>query len=331
MLLKIIRASEWWGYKISPLLAIAYATLLIYEKNIYSFAGIILLVLLSLVIGAVYVSVINDITDVKEDMAIGKKNRMVKAPLALKVALPLILLSIGLCFIFLFYRFDALSVFFYSMPWILFSLYSFEPFRFKRRGILGVMCDAGGAHIFTSLLMISFITFKSGGELNLFWMASVALWATAYGLKGILWHQFTDRENDINTHVKTFASQTTPAAFKKIEKLIFVVELVALAGMLWIIPSIWPVIGFIFYILLSILRYKYLHRQPVIILMEGKQNVQILTLDYFHAIFPISLLIAACFTQQNAWIVLVAHLLLFPKEIYIILKDIKTIAQKIFY
>lgn len=330
MFFKLIRASEWWDYKIPPLLAIAYATLLIYEKNIYQFTGVILLVMLSLVIGAVYVSVINDITDIKEDIAVGKKNRMSGQPLYLKIALPLLLIIIGLIFIFVFYRFDALSVFFYSMPWILFSMYSFEPFRFKRRGFLGVLCDAGGSHIFTSLLIVSFLTFKAGGKINPMWMTAVAAWAAAYGLKGILWHQFFDRDNDIKTRVNTFASRISPQSFKTSEKIILVVELIALAFMLLAINSIWPVIGLVFYIFLALLRYKFLHRQPVIILTEGKQNFQILTLDYFHAIFPLSLLVQACFLQQNAWIVLVVHILIFPREIYKILIDLKEIAKRMF-
>lgn len=330
MFLKVIRASEWWNYKIPPLLGIAYATLLIYDKNVYSFTGTILLILLSLVVGATYVSIINDITDIKEDLAVGKKNRMAKKPAIFKIIIPLVLFSLGLTFIFLLYRVDELSVFFYSMPWVLFSLYSFEPFRFKKRGILGVLCDAGGSHIFTSLLMVSFLTHKSQGELNFVWLFSVALWASAYGLKGILWHQFTDRENDIKTGVKTFASNTTAQSFKKIERIILATELVALIFMLWVINSIWPVIGFLFYLVLFFMRNKFLGRQPVIILTEGKQNIQILTLDYFHAIFPISLLVQASLNQHNGWIVLAAYLLLFPKEVLAILKDIRLIGIRIF-
>ncbi len=330
MFLRVIRASEWWDYKIPPLLAIAYATLLIYEKNIYSFTGVILLMLLSLVVGAIYVSIINDITDVTEDLAAGKKNRMAKTSTVFKIFIPLILLAIGLGFILFFYRVDPLSVFFYSMPWILFSLYSFEPFRFKKRGFLGVLCDAGGSHIFTSLLIISFLTYKSGGMLNFVWLFSVAAWSSAYGLKGILWHQFADRENDLKTGVNTFASRVNPRSFEKFEGIILVVELSALACMLWAIHSVWPLVGFIFYVVLAFLRYKVLQRQPVIVSMKGKQNIQILTLDYFHAIFPVSLLFQACFTQQYGWIVLLAHLILFQKSVLLILKDIWMIASRIF-
>jgi 4-hydroxybenzoate polyprenyltransferase len=77
---KITRADEWWGYKLSPLLGIAYATTVVANVSLQQSINHILFLLLSLIIGAAYVSVINDVTDAKEDMAVGKANYMLKYP-----------------------------------------------------------------------------------------------------------------------------------------------------------------------------------------------------------------------------------------------------------
>src|SRR3546814_7434551 len=72
----LIRAPEWWGFKLPPLLAVGYASALLSGSELYRMAPLFLFFLGSLAIGAVYVSVVNDMTDIAEDTAVGKKNRV---------------------------------------------------------------------------------------------------------------------------------------------------------------------------------------------------------------------------------------------------------------
>lgn len=95
---KIARASEWWEYKLPPVLAIAYATAQRAESNLYQLAPRFCILLLGIVIGAAYVSIINDITDIKEDLASGKQNRLSSLSPQFRIVLVLLPLTAGFFF-----------------------------------------------------------------------------------------------------------------------------------------------------------------------------------------------------------------------------------------
>src|SRR5580765_6880550 len=100
--LKIIRSSEWWEYKLSPFLALGYATALFTSTPLYQLAPRLFLLLISIITGAIYVSVINDITDMEDDLAAGKNNRMAKIPPHLRWIIPSICVAIGILFMLFF-------------------------------------------------------------------------------------------------------------------------------------------------------------------------------------------------------------------------------------
>src|SRR5687768_15009059 len=74
--LEIVRAGEWWEYKLSPIFATFYATALLLGVPVVSLWPAALTLLLALVPGAAYVSVVNDLTDRADDAAAGKANRL---------------------------------------------------------------------------------------------------------------------------------------------------------------------------------------------------------------------------------------------------------------
>src|ERR1043166_3388662 len=102
-ILRIIRSGEWWEYKLSPLLAIGYATALLNSTSVYRVAPWLLLILISTIVGATYVSVINDITDIQEDLAAGKNNRMSKINTRLRWIIPTCCAAVGVLFLIFFY------------------------------------------------------------------------------------------------------------------------------------------------------------------------------------------------------------------------------------
>ena len=59
---RAIRASEWWGYKLAPVLGTAYATAYVSKLSMISLWPVVLLTLAALAPCAAYVSVINDVT-----------------------------------------------------------------------------------------------------------------------------------------------------------------------------------------------------------------------------------------------------------------------------
>src|SRR4051812_46669797 len=96
----VTRSQEWWGYKLPPLLAIGYATALQAGIPLLNIAFWLLLMLGGIIIGAVYVSVINDITDLEEDLASGKQNRMANVSPKVKLLIPIVCILAGTGFIF---------------------------------------------------------------------------------------------------------------------------------------------------------------------------------------------------------------------------------------
>src|SRR5205823_4799255 len=117
-----IRASEWWGYKLAPTLACAYATSFILRVSLASSWPLLLLILAALAPCAAYVSVINDLTDAKDDLASGKTNRLLGRSRVFVGALLASCILPGIA-VATYYRHDPLVLFLYLGSWIAFTLY----------------------------------------------------------------------------------------------------------------------------------------------------------------------------------------------------------------
>jgi 4-hydroxybenzoate polyprenyltransferase len=320
-ILHAIRSHEWWEYKLPPLLAIGYATALSSGVLLYKASLWLLFLLFAIMVGAIYVSIINDITDMEEDKASGKANRMAALSPKIRWVFPVICIIIGLVFL-CFLSNDKLSAVLYVLPWISFSLYSFPPVRLKKRGVLGVIADACGSHIFISLLMVSGVSYFAVIKIDWIWFAAVGIWSAAYGLRGILTHQFADRENDLKVNLATYASSANPYSFKRQTAFILSVELIAFAIMLWRIHLFINIVFLLLYFIFLFARYKIFSYQIIVIVIPENHPFQILMADYYQLFFPLSLLLLAAFTQPWAWLLLALHILLFPQKILLILKEL---------
>jgi 1,4-dihydroxy-2-naphthoate octaprenyltransferase len=309
--LKAIRISEWWEYKLSPLLAVAYATSLFSDVPLYLKTIYILTLLAAVAAGAIYVSLINDITDIAEDRIAGKYTYMMRIPGGRRWLLPFACVSFGLvvCWYALS---DSLSVFWYLMALLSFSLYSFKPFRLKHRGIWGVFADAAGAHLFPSLFVVSAISAEAGSPWNWYWAGSVSVWSFCYGMRGILWHQFMDQKNDRLSGGNTFACRCSPVQARILEICIFSVELAALTMVLWVISLSIVYFSLVIYAGLVMIRFVRDNQSPIIFLQSKSGSRQIIMLDYYQVFLPFSLLIFIALSQPWGWCLLLGHLLLFP-------------------
>ena len=314
------RFPDWWEFKLPPLLAVGYATAFLTGIPLYQAAAYFLFLLLAIIVGAVYVSLINDITDIEDDLAAGKRNRMVNIRPGVRWLLPLCCVAMGGVFGWLLWP-DVLSVALYVAPWVAFSLYSIPPFRFKSRGVLGILCDAAGAHVFPSLLMVSGVTYAAGQPLDGYWFTSVALWSSCYGLRGILFHQFEDRDRDLASDVNTFASKISPGKARLLEQWVFGAEIVSFGVVFAAVFHWMALIALAGYAGLVWLRKKMNGQQPILVLSHGLKSYQILMADYYQFLFPVSLLIHDSFDHQWGWLLVFAHLTLFPKIWINLLKD----------
>jgi hypothetical protein len=326
----VIRSQEWWAHKLPPLLAVGYATALMSSVPLYKIALWLVFLLSSLVVGAIYVSVINDITDLEEDLASGKSNRIQQVPVKYRWLIPATCVLMGFGFGYFLYP-DVLSCLLYLLSWIVFSLYSIKPVRLKNRGIWGVLADGCGSHVFTSLLMVSSVSYITNQSINWIWFCAAGTWALCYGLRGILWHQFADRDNDIKVKLNTYASKVTPDSFIARGRFLFVIESVALGVMLYEIDLAAPVIALLLYFILVYIRYDRYKNQLIIVTISNERPFQIIMADFYQMLFPLSLLLYGTVCDSMNVIVLIIHILLFPYILWLALYDYTIYAGAIFF
>lgn len=308
-----MRAGEWWDYKLVPIFAAFYATAAVLQIPVSSLWLGALTVLLSMVPGAAYVSVINDVTDRADDAKAGKPNRVAGLSRPAVVALVAIPIAAGLFFAFL-WRDDVLLSSLYLAAWAAFSLYSLPPFRLKTRGIFGVLADACGAHLFPTLVTVVVVFRAAERPVRVPWLVMAGVWAFAYGLRGILFHQLADRENDRNAAVRTFAARHPPHVAARLGAFIaFPLELAAAAAMVWQIGSLWPVAFLALYALLGAVRIVRWHWNAVIV--TPRPRFFVVLQEYYDFFLPIAILIASALQHPTDVLALAVHLLVFPRRL----------------
>lgn len=308
---KIARASEWWEYKLPPMLAMVYSFCLIEQKNLFQLALRICVLLAGIIIGAAYVSIINDFTDMKEDEVCGKQNRLSGLSPFLRISLLFLSLAAGFLFACIFLH-DFLSIVLYTACWVSFSLYSVPPFRFKKRGFPGVLADACGAHLFPTLFLLSAVSKDIDLQMNWFLFCIVGVWSLMYGLRGILWHQFFDRENDLRTGVKTYASKKDPLHFGNQSFFIITIELLSLAIILAYIFNPLPILALLIYLFMLAGYHKIFKRAIITIVPPNDRQWHFAMNNYYQFLLPLALLCSMALSNPQILIFIGAHFLFFP-------------------
>ena len=311
-LIATFRAAEWWEYKFVPIFALFYATGVLLDVPLATLWPQVLTLLLALVPGAVYVSVLNDITDRDQDLAAGKANRLAGRSSMTVTALLALPLTLGLGTMFM-WRDDPLVLCLYAAAWLSFTLYSVPPIRLKTRGLAGVLADACGAHLFPSLLAVA-LTFRAVDRpIDVLWFVATGLWALAYGLRGILWHQLSDVANDRAAGVRTFVERHSSARVVALAKyLVFPVELVGLTLLLAQLhqPLVLAGLGAYGVMVAAKVRLWGMHATIV----DSRPRFVLVLHEYYDVYLPLSILAAAAVHNTGDLIVLAVHLLLFPRR-----------------
>lgn len=228
---KTVRSSEWWDYKITSIFGTGFAASFLYRIPPSELFPFFFFLLAALIPGASYVSLLNDLTDLKEDGLAGKTNRLEGKSKAYALTLIFGCLSAGLIVGFFLSKRWLTA---YCLAWIIFTLYSLPPVRLKNRGVFGVAADALGTHVFPHLFAIFLLTDWYGKEIDPLWLGAAAVWSLALGLRGILWHQLKDKDNDRAAGVKTFAVKHTESfVVNTVRYILFPVEISTFLFMLF--------------------------------------------------------------------------------------------------
>jgi 4-hydroxybenzoate polyprenyltransferase len=303
-----IRAGTWWEYKTPVALGVAYAAALAGGVPFSRLWPAILAVVAALVPLASYVCVINDITDERDDVRAGKSNRLAGKPAAFKRAWLLACL-VGCCLAGVFcFRGHPVAAGLYAANWLAFTLYSVPPIRLKSRGLAGVLADASGG----TLLPALWSALLADPAASPAFLAAVAAWAGAFGLRGILYHQAGDLECDRDAGVGTLAVRLGPQRVALlVALLLFPVEMVALGAIVWMAQMRYAIPLLLVYAALQGGMWRFFQVHTVLVLPRERHRFAML--KYYQFWFPIAGLLELAAADSRAFAVIAAHLVLFPE------------------
>ncbi len=317
------RASQWWGYKIPPVIgAVGFGALV--SQNAESGLLTHLALLIVSAIGlATFGHLVNDCCDVASDALGGKTNRLAPKSVPARFAASTLAVILGL------------------LPWLwlpmgwwtagllgveigLLLAYSVPPIRLKSRGIWGVVADAAYAYAIPFLLAGTLAgSIDEAPQLVL--LGGLGL---AVGARSILYHQLEDREADELAGIKTAVARLgRPRTLRLVgyvlvpAEVILAVALVAVAGSWWLTLI---VVGAALYRCFQ-----------VVLLGTGQQDRRrglpaVLAFQFTNPLLeqwlPLGCWIAVATTFPRAWWVVVALLVFFDSPIrQLIVRDARYI------
>jgi 4-hydroxybenzoate polyprenyltransferase len=257
---KIIRASEWWLYKIAPLLAVAYAEILLIHLPLLQSIITVVTFLLSISSVAAYGYIVNDIFDIEVDRKAGKSNAIAQLLPWQRFLFCLLFVATGFAVPILM-KFSTLAIILLAINYLLPTLYSAPPLRLKERGIWGILSDAAGAHAVPTLFVATtFLHLSTTPQPNALTFSIIAAaWAFFAGVRGILLHQLWDRDNDLNAGISTFVTQFQPESVCLwINRLVFPCEIILFSGLAVVLSrfSPWLLGFFTVYVLITLTKLK---------------------------------------------------------------------------
>lgn len=306
-----VRADDWWDYKLLVIMLVFPATALAMRVPLSPLRPAALLLFVALTAGAVFASVVNDITDLAEDARAGKPNAVARMPKGIPGLILAGTATVGGVMAWI-WRTDPVLASVYIAAWVAFLAYSVPPLRLKARGIWGVVAMGLGEAALPSLVAALLCAFAAARPAPPLWVAAVALWAFCHGVRAILWHQLGDEEADARASVGTVVRRRGAAFARKLaEQAAFPIEITALAAMLVMMGSALPFVGLALYLAFIPLRMRYWRNVPAIV--EPVPKHYLLMQDYYLCFLPLAVLIALAIGHIPDALALVVFLLLFPR------------------
>jgi 4-hydroxybenzoate polyprenyltransferase len=298
-----VRAGSWWEHKLSPIVATMYATAAFARQPVASLWPAVVLAVVALGACASYVSLLNDLTDARDDHASGKRRTSGSTgiPPAYLIAL---CVAVGAAFLTTWHA-DRRLFFLYLSSWIAFTLYSVPPMRLKARGIWGVVADASGAHLFPTLFVVFLAWRWTGTPMSIAWTLAVAAWSFSAGIRGILRHQLEDADPDGRIGLRTFVVRRGARAAERLWLVAWGAELAAFAVMLWLSRGVVAAVLLGAYGVFTIARRRRLDQGVSVVAAGG--NTRSAMLEYYVVLYPAAYLAAASWRQPAALILLVMH------------------------
>jgi hypothetical protein len=304
------RATDWWDYKLLSIVQVFAATALLLHVPLSPLWLDAAMLAGAIAVGAVFASLLNDITDLADDARAGKLNQVARMPKGVPMTLLSFTVTIGGLVLWT-WRHDPALCITYLCAWLAFVIYSVPPLRLKARGGWGVVAMALGEAALPSLVAALLCYHAVGRPFNGLWIVAVVLWSFGHGARAIVWHQLNDEDADREARIKTYVQSVGRArAARIVAWRLFPAELAGLTAMLAMIGSIWPAIGLGLYLCVVFLRTRYWSYVAVIV--TPRPNHLLILQEYYLGYLPLAILIAAGIRHPPDALAVLVLLLLFP-------------------
>ncbi len=311
--IKKLRLSNPWKFKVPFLISILYFVFLIsclVETNpIFSFLASV-----SVIIGVAGIGYLtNDLGDRKKDAIISKENATSNLSATSLFFLFFLFFSFTLLPWFYLY-FNLISAGLLGLQIMLFIVYAFPPFRFKEKGILGIITDSLYAHTIPALLA-SYTFYKMNQIFTrdiIYFIGTLLSWQFVLGLRNIILHQLKDYENDNISNTKTFVTNYG------MEKSIFLVKKIIVPFEFILFIVFCSFISFKFYLfaflIIAYWIYKGLNERKNLSSFNYKDFAYKFLDDLYLQWLPLVALILLCIQSIVFLPIAILHLILFRTE-----------------
>lgn len=291
-LLKSIRYKEWLTSKI-PLMAVPMLGYMISQGT--TTGSVLLLVQWVVFLMCFYAFgyIINDYADREADKIVGKENSLIHVS-KFNAAMRVFVVFVCGFLVAIYNHYDIKSLLIVIAIYILGASYSAKPFRFKEKGILGVIVSSFAQRSMPLLLLVSYINID---------VVELVLWMVlgfAVGLRYIFIHQYIDLDNDLKSGITTFLTKRKFNVELTI-KMVFVIEIVLVALLGWMHSNILIfVLSSIVYALQICFSYLTVHK-------IYKQNywcsyICVPLEDYYNIYLPVIFMVNLILTEMF-WII----------------------------
>jgi len=309
-----LRLSKPWKYKAPFLISIPYFMVWLGNMSPHDTAWSILMSCITIFGIAGFGYFINDWMDREEDQKAGKFNVLLGMHSAAVAGLLVMFLALAvLPWVFYFPK-NAWTLSLLGAELLLFILYSVPPFRFKERGILGVLCDALYAHAVPAILAA--VTFYELAEADhphwILYLVVLGGWQFLLGLRNILLHMRGDLEKDIGTGTRTLAVKWGRDKLNFwLKTIVFPLELLGMLGFYALMCFWWPwwVIMAVYLPCFLWYQMQYIHQ---VALPKGfTRRITLWVDDPVVLWFPLMVLGNLAVRDPWMWILIGVHLVLF--------------------
>jgi 4-hydroxybenzoate polyprenyltransferase len=314
-----IRLSSWWTGKAAPLMAWVY---LFFWYESFP-VGLALQTLAASVVTTLGIGAfgywLNDWSDIAEDRAAGKVNRVASltlpqrwAGLGLTVGVAILPWLAG------WLPLTPLTLGFLVAEAAVFMAYSLPPIRLKKRGFAGVLADALYAHALP--LAFAGATMQSVGDTlpdgqppeAALWLSGLT-WSLCLGLRNILTHQLADAANDRRSGTRTFVVRVGVRLARALRRSLIGAEVVLFISLLLAVNPVWPVVLLVYWLFKYALYTRVWRQIPRADPMSAFDCIHT---QFYAEVLPYLFLLPLATRSPHYWVLVALHVLVFLKPTF---------------